>query len=272
MKESESQKPNPNCLWVTVQLTALLLPTMPDDICGSSNQFTPCICPFKPMKGADKGNWTKCIPTLTTAPAYSQQRLSFPFAERHSGFLTARYYLLKSNVRIPKPVMLLLVVTPRDPTALQICHNDLNHQAFGQKWIILRDTALTKTDDKTRNQTGKYVHQQADPKRCLSAALLLLGLLKCQDMLGALQIFQVQFAASYASKGKCIAMCSELWEIGYICHREAEMETNTLVQGGQSQWVIMSAPQMDPPLPREHYCYAPQKHALSTGKIQSNGN
>ena len=114
----------------------------------------------------------------------------------------------------------------------------------------LRDTSLTKTDD----VTGENVHQQADPKRCLSAALLLLGLLKCQDMLGALQIFQLQFAALYASKEKCIAVCSEPWELGPICHREAEMETNTLVQGGQSQWVITSAPGMDPPLPREHNC------------------
>ena len=87
-------------------------------------------------------------------------------------------------------------------------------------------------------------------------------------MLGTLQIFQLQFAGLYASKEKCIAACSEPWELGHICHREAEMETNTLVQGGQSQWVITSAPGMDPPLPREHNCYAPQKHALSTGKIQ----
>lgn len=118
--------------------------------------------------------------------------------------------------------------------ALQICHNDLAHQVCTQKWIISRDTSLPRTDNETINQTGKNGHQQADPKRCLSAALPLLGLLKCQDMLGALQIFQVQFAGLYTSKEKCIAMCSEPWELGCICHREAEMETNTLVQGGQS--------------------------------------
>lgn len=138
-------------------------------------------------------------------------------------------------MRITKPVMLLLEVMPRDPTALQICHNDLTHQALRQERILSRDISLIKTDDKTINQTSKNVHQQVGPKRCLSAPLLVLGLLKCQDMLGALQIFQVQFAALYASKRKCFAMCSKLWELGLTRHREAEkgaeMEMNTLVEG-----------------------------------------
>jgi len=146
MEESEQQKPNPNYLWDTA--SCVLLPVMPaEDVCGSSNRFTPSIGPFKPRKRARQWNGTQWAPTLTTAPVYFPQRLSFSFAERPSGFLTTQSYLLKSNVRISKPVMFLPEVAPRDPTALQICQHDFTHQACTQNRTISRDRPLTKANN-----------------------------------------------------------------------------------------------------------------------------